>query len=116
MYWWLKFLPQWNSSCHILQAQWTSLPAMDLYTNTSGLHSQGSYWSVRWIQAQPNEQLVQNMQGWSQIGVLHSGPGESICDEPERASAMVLLVSTKCVAITYMLNRHHKNTTYVLRP
>ena len=40
MYWWLNFLPQYkyNGTCCILQTQWTTSSAMDLYTDTSGIH------------------------------------------------------------------------------
>ena len=52
MYWWLNFLPQWNGTCCILQTEWTTSPAMDLYTDASGTHGWGAYWSSRWIYAQ----------------------------------------------------------------
>ena len=41
IYWWLKFLPQCNGSCCILQTEWTASPATDLYTDASSLQSAG---------------------------------------------------------------------------
>ena len=41
MYWWLNFLPQWIGTCCILQTEWTTSPAMDLYTDASGTHGWG---------------------------------------------------------------------------
>ena len=46
MYWWLNFLPQWNGTCCILQTVNEQLhQAMDLYTDASGTHGLGAYWS-----------------------------------------------------------------------
>ena len=52
MYWWLNFLSQWNGTCCILQTEWTTSLAMDLYTDASGTHGWGTYWLGRWIYAQ----------------------------------------------------------------
>ena len=64
MYWWLNFLPLWNGTCYILQTEWTTSPAMDLYTDALGTHSWGAYWSGRWIYAQwPIEHAHKTLHG-----------------------------------------------------
>ena len=58
----LYFLPQWNGTCCILQTEWITSPAMDLYTDASGTHGWGVYWSDRWIYAQwPTEHAHKNI-------------------------------------------------------
>jgi len=76
MYWWLKFLPQWSSSYCILQTQWTSSPAMDLYTNAFGLH--GYLWSGRWIQAQCPAEHINNDITWKELYATHGGTSGNV--------------------------------------
>ena len=103
MYWWLNFLPQWNGSCCILQTEWTTSPAMDLYTDASGLHGWGAYWSGRWIQAQwPAEHIHKDITWkelyaivaavntwghlWKRKKVLFHCDNQSVCDIWQKGS------------------------------
>ena len=67
MYWWLKFLPQWSGACSILQTEWTASPVMQLYTDASGSHGWGAYWSGRWIQAQWPEEHIYKDITWKEL-------------------------------------------------
>ena len=67
MYWWLNFLPQWNGTCRILQTQWTTSPAVNLYTDASGIHSWGAYWSGRWIHVQWPTEYSQKDIAWKEL-------------------------------------------------
>ena len=103
MYWWLNFLPQWNGSCCILQTEWTTSPAMDLYTDASGSHGWGAYWSGRWIQAQwPPEHIHKDITWkelyaiaaavntwshlWKRKEVLFHCDNQSVCDIWQKGS------------------------------
>ena len=97
MYWWLNFLSQWNGTCCILQTEWTTSPAMDLYTDASGTHGWGAYWSGRWIYAHwPTEHTHKDItwkelyaiaaavntwgQLWQRKKVLFHCNNQSVCD------------------------------------
>ena len=73
MYWWMKFLPQWNSSSSILQTEWTASPAMDLYTDASGRYGWGAYWSGKWIQAQWSAKHMNNNITWKELYAISHG-------------------------------------------
>ena len=49
--WWINFLPRWSGKCLILSNKWTPSPTLHLYTDASGLHGWGAYWSGRWLQS-----------------------------------------------------------------
>ena len=49
--WWLEFLPSWSGTSLILNTRWTPSPALNLYTDASGMHGRGAYWDGRWIQS-----------------------------------------------------------------
>jgi len=64
MYWWLKFLTQWNGSCCIHQTLCSSSPAVDLYTDASSVYS---YWCGRWIQAKWPVEHINNDITWMEL-------------------------------------------------
>ena len=49
--WWLEFLPRWSGISLILNNRWTPSPALNMYTDASGLHGWGAYLDGRWIQS-----------------------------------------------------------------
>ena len=49
--WWINFLPSWSGKSLILSNKWTPSPMLHLYTDASGLHGWGAYWSGRWLQS-----------------------------------------------------------------
>ena len=49
--WWINFLPRWSGKSFILSNKWTPSPMLHLYTDASGLHGWGAYWSGRWLQS-----------------------------------------------------------------
>ena len=42
--WWLEILPHWSGKSLILESQWTSSKAMELFTDASGKDGWGAYW------------------------------------------------------------------------
>ena len=49
--WWINFLPKWSGKSLILTNEWTPSPTLHLYTDASGSHGWGAYWSGRWLQS-----------------------------------------------------------------
>ena len=49
--WWLEFSTHWSGTSLILNNRWTPSPALDLYTDASGVHGWSAYWDGRWIQS-----------------------------------------------------------------
>ena len=47
--WWINFLPRWSGKSFILSNKWTPSPTLHLYTDASGLHGWGAYWSCQKI-------------------------------------------------------------------
>ena len=47
--WWLEILPHWSGKSLILESQWTSSKAMELFTDASGKDGWGAYWRGKWI-------------------------------------------------------------------
>ena len=47
---WLTFLPQWSGRSLILDSYWALHTKMKLFTDASGHHRWGAYWSGRWLQ------------------------------------------------------------------
>jgi len=48
--WWLEFFPSESGTSLMLNTRWTPSPALNIYTDASGVHEWGAYWDGRWIQ------------------------------------------------------------------
>lgn len=59
MAWWIRFLPQWNGRAPFLEPAWTPAEALNLFTDASGTHGFGAYFSGAWLRGpwQPHQML-----------------------------------------------------------
>lgn len=57
--WWQDFLPTWNGTARFLDPNTTEASDLDLYTDASGTHGCGAYYSGEWFHYpwQPHQQL-----------------------------------------------------------
>ena len=68
--WWLEFLPSWSGTSLILNTRWTPSPALNLYTDASGVHGWGAYWDGRWIQSHWSEMQHHMDITWKELFVI----------------------------------------------
>ena len=47
--WWYRFLPSWNGEAVMLDVRLSAAEDMELYTDTSGSHGFGAYYSGAWF-------------------------------------------------------------------
>ena len=65
--WWIEFLPTWQGTAMILESEWTPSTSMSLFTDASGEHGWGAYWSGRWLQGQWSSSDTSQDIAWKEL-------------------------------------------------
>ena len=70
MHWWLDFLPSWFGTSFILESIWAPSTKMQLFTDISGTHGWGTYWSEKWVHGQWSEAQLQLDITWKEVSAI----------------------------------------------
>jgi len=71
--WWINFLANWSDKSLILSNKWIPSPMLHLYTDASGSHGWGAYWSGRWLQSSWTPAQQQMDITWKELLAIISG-------------------------------------------